>query len=148
MILKSYISIHDVSPQNLDDIKNIIDTLKCQFNINKICILVIPGLDWKFHQIKQLKIWQNSGIEIAAHGWKHEALTKKSCYHKIHSLIMSANCAEHLSKNSQDIMKILQELNQNEKITIVVITHEDYVAKSTSRIVKIFDGLIVDDQTN
>ena len=45
-------------------------------------------------------------------------------------------------------MKILQELNQNEKITIVVITHEDYVAKSTSRIVKIFDGLIVDDQTN
>ena len=52
------------------------------------------------------------------------------------------------SQSSQDIMKILQELNQNEKITIVVITHEDYVAKSTSRIVKIFDGLIVDDQTN
>ena len=52
------------------------------------------------------------------------------------------------SQSSQDIMKILQELNQNEKITIVVITHEDYVAKSTSMIVKIFDGLIVDDQTN
>ena len=44
------------------------------------------------------------------------------------------------SQSSQDIMKILQELNQNEKITIVVITHEDYVAKSPSRIVKIFDG--------
>jgi len=108
MILKSYISIHDVSPQNLDDIKNIIDALKCQFNINKICILVIPGLDWKFHQIKKLKALQKNGIEIAAHGWKHEAPMKKSFYHKIHSLIISANCAEHLSKNGQDIIKIVR----------------------------------------
>ena len=52
------------------------------------------------------------------------------------------------SQSSKVIIKTLQELNQNEKITIVVITHEDYVAQSTSRIVKIFDGVIIDDQTN
>ena len=71
--------------------------------------MVIPGLDWKFHQIKKLKLWQNSGIEIAAHGWKHEAQEKKSLYHKIHGFIMSANCAEHLSKNKQEIIELVNE---------------------------------------
>ena len=54
--MKSYISIHDVAPYNMDNIENIIHILKNQFNINKICILVIPGLDWNNKQIKKIKI--------------------------------------------------------------------------------------------
>jgi predicted deacetylase len=55
-----------------------------------------------------LKLWQKSGLEIAAHGWNHKAQTNKSFYHKIHSLIMSSNCAEHLSKNRLDIINIIR----------------------------------------
>ena len=106
--MQSYISIHDVSPKNLDKIKSIINFLQNQFQINKICILVIPGLNWNKKQIQKLQSWQHDGIEIAAHGWKHRAQNKKSFYHKIHSLIISANCAEHLSKNRQEIIDIVK----------------------------------------
>jgi len=107
--LKSYISIHDVAPQNIDDIQYIIHTLNSVYKINKICILVIPGLNWSVKQIKQLRRWQNDGIEIAAHGWYHRAATNKTFYHKIHSLLMSDNCAEHLSKNSTEIFKTMND---------------------------------------
>ena len=106
--MKSYVSIHDVAPHNLGDIENIIQILKNQFYINKICILVIPGLNWNEPQIKQLQAWQNDGIEIAAHGWSHQAESPKSFYHKIHSAIMSDNCAEHLSKDRKTIFDIMK----------------------------------------
>ena len=106
--MKSYISIHDVAPHNLGDIENIIQILINQFYINKICILVIPGLNWKKHQIQKLRSWQNDCIEIAAHGWNHQAEPTKSFYHKIHSVIMSDNCAEHLSKDKKTIFNIMK----------------------------------------
>ena len=107
--MKSYVSIHDVSPQSLNYIPKIIETLRYQFKINKICILVIPGLNWNNTQIETLKSWQNRGIQIAAHGWRHKAKDKKSLYHKIHSMIISANCAEHLSKDKQEIIQIIKD---------------------------------------
>ena len=48
------------------------------------------------------------GLEIAAHGWKHQAETNKTLYHKIHSMILSENCAEHLSRDRQSILNIMQ----------------------------------------
>ena len=107
--MKFCISIHDVSPHNLDDISNIIQILKNKYRINKICLLVIPGLNWNKQQVQKLKNWQNDGIEIAAHGWNHRAETNKTFFHKIHSLLMSADCAEHLSKNRKDIYEMMKK---------------------------------------
>ena len=107
--MKSYISIHDVTPKNLENIEKIIFLLNNKFNINKICILVIPGLHWDQNQINKLKVWQNQGIEIAAHGWQHVSQSNKSIYHKIHSLIISKNCAEHLSKDASDIINLIHK---------------------------------------
>ena len=107
--MKFYISIHDAAPDNLNEIENIIHSLQNLYGINKICILVIPGLDWNHHQINKLKSWQIKGIEIAAHGWVHKAENIKTLYHKIHSLILSANCAEHLSKKRADVCKIIKK---------------------------------------
>ena len=99
--MKFCVSIHDVAPHTLDDIENIIHILNNVYKINKICLLVIPGLNWDEKQIQKLKNWQNGGIEIAAHGWNHQAQTNKSLYHILHSLFISSDCAEHLSKNKK-----------------------------------------------
>ena len=106
--MKSYISIHDVTPNNLDDIENIIRDLKNKFHIQKICLLVIPGLNWNKKQIQRLKSWQNDNIVIAAHGWTHRAASNKTFYHRIHSLVMSSNCAEHLSKDRKTVLSIIK----------------------------------------
>ena len=48
------------------------------------------------------------------------------------------------SKTGQDVMKIFKDLNQNGQ-TIILITHEDSVAKQSNRIITIMDGLIKSD---
>ena len=106
--MKYYISIHDVAPNNLEQIESIINLLKKKYGINKLCLLVIPGLKWKTKQVKQLVSWQDSGLEIAAHGWNHRAGEKTSLYHMIHGVFISGNCAEHLSKNRNTLMDLIK----------------------------------------
>jgi ABC-type antimicrobial peptide transport system, ATPase component len=48
------------------------------------------------------------------------------------------------SKTGEDVMKIFKDLNKNGQ-TIILITHEDSIAKQSNRIITIMDGLIESD---
>ena len=48
------------------------------------------------------------------------------------------------SNTGQEIMKIFKDLNENGQ-TIILITHEDSIAKQSNRIITIMDGLIKSD---
>lgn len=47
------------------------------------------------------------------------------------------------TKTGQEIMKLLKELNKQNKITIVIVTHEHDIAKQTRKIINIRDGVII-----
>lgn len=47
------------------------------------------------------------------------------------------------SKTSQDVMDLLIELNQKDKATVIIVTHNDHIAEQCHRIIKISDGKIV-----
>ena len=51
------------------------------------------------------------------------------------------------SKTGIEIMTILNDLNAR-GITVVLVTHEDDIAKYASRIIKMKDGQIIEDKKN
>jgi len=44
------------------------------------------------------------------------------------------------SQMGDDIMGILEDLNRNDKTTVVMVTHDERLARRTHRIVRLFDG--------
>jgi putative ABC transport system ATP-binding protein len=49
------------------------------------------------------------------------------------------------TKTGQEIMGILKRLNQEQNMTVIVVTHEPAVAATTSRVLLLRDGVLVDD---
>lgn len=49
------------------------------------------------------------------------------------------------SKSSEEIMSIFQRLNEEHGITIIFVTHEHEIAEHTRRVVRLADGMIVED---
>ena len=50
------------------------------------------------------------------------------------------------SKSGVQVMDLLQELNQKQNVTIILVTHETYTAEHAERIIRIKDGLILKDE--
>ena len=46
------------------------------------------------------------------------------------------------SKTGVEVMELLQRLNREEKITMIIVTHDPTVAAKTNRIIRIMDGVI------
>ena len=52
------------------------------------------------------------------------------------------------SQTSEEIMFTLRQLNREQNLTIIIVTHEADVANYADRIVTIRDGVITDDRAN
>ncbi|MGM0556804.1 MAG: ABC transporter ATP-binding protein [Myxococcota bacterium] len=51
-------------------------------------------------------------------------------------------------KTGLQIMKVFQDLNREDDMTLIVVTHEEHIAKMARRIIRLEDGSIVADEPN
>ncbi len=52
------------------------------------------------------------------------------------------------SHTSEDVLAMFQQLNQQDGITIILVTHDAQVARHARRIIQIHDGVILDDASS
>ena len=52
------------------------------------------------------------------------------------------------STTSEEIMHMLQQLNREQNLTIIIVTHESDIAAYADRIVTIRDGVVTTDRKN
>ncbi len=50
------------------------------------------------------------------------------------------------SRSSEEIVRILRQLNRQEGLTVVIVTHEPDIAAATRRVVSMRDGKLINDQ--
>lgn len=50
------------------------------------------------------------------------------------------------SKTTKEVLDILEDLNRTEKATVVIITHDMDVAEGCKRIIRVQDGLVIDEK--
>jgi putative ABC transport system ATP-binding protein len=52
------------------------------------------------------------------------------------------------SKTGDLVLDLLKDLHQKENVTLIMVTHEPYVANLADRTITVLDGEIKDDKTN
>ncbi|MBT8093449.1 MAG: polysaccharide deacetylase family protein [Gammaproteobacteria bacterium] len=106
---RTLVSIHDVMPETLDEVEEILQRLADAGTPGTVTLLVVPGRNWSADDIAVLRRWADAGHELAGHGWAHEVETIRGVWHRLHSLFISRNVAEHLALDEQGIRTIIEE---------------------------------------
>lgn len=104
---KVIVSIHDLMPSTLPDVAGLLERIESK-GWSGIDLLVVPGLPWKREEMEQLKVWESHGHRIVPHGWFHRVGQIRGIRHRIHSLLISRNVAEHLSLAPGEVGSFIQ----------------------------------------
>ena len=103
------ISIHDVAEGTLDKVSQILEYLTSVGIQETITLLVIPGGSWSSQGLDVLRRFQQQGCDLAGHGWIHKCLSPRTWYHRLHSVCLSRNVAEHLALDDSAIAALIRD---------------------------------------
>ncbi|XOV90362.1 MAG: polysaccharide deacetylase family protein [Pseudomonadota bacterium] len=104
--MRALVSIHDVMPDTLEHTRLIVERLPVPCRAN-LLLLVVPGKPWRNEEIDQLRCWADEGFILVGHGWSHEAGRIGGWYHRLHSVLVSRNAAEHLALTNDEIEALM-----------------------------------------
>ena len=120
---------------------------------NVVLPLYYQGIKRKEREKIALKYLDNVGLKNwASHlpselsgGQKQRVAIARAMVSKPKVLLADEPTGALDSKTSSEVMSLIQEINNSGK-TILVVTHEEDIAKMCKRIVRLKDGVIVEDK--
>jgi putative ABC transport system ATP-binding protein len=117
--------------------------------------LYYQGFKRKEREEEALRYLDNVGLkEWATHlpselsgGQKQRVAIARALVSKPKVLLADEPTGALDSKTSKEVMALIQKINKDGK-TILIVTHEEDIAKMCSRIVRLKDGVIMEDKKN
>jgi len=106
------ISVHDVMPETLSLVEDILKGPLAGFSRHHITLLVVPGRAWTAQSLDRLRRLRALGYVLAGHGWSHRVERFGGVYHRWHSLVLSRRAAEHLSLKPAELRTLLARNGQ------------------------------------
>ncbi len=105
-----FITIHDLSPAVIPQVRDVLFFLRNNGKQAAV-LLVIPGLFQSEEDLLSLKklLADFPFVTLAGHGWKHRAVANKNLYHRLHSLFISRQVAEHLSLPEGELSRLIEK---------------------------------------
>lgn len=101
-------SIHDVMPSTLAETESITATLR-RSGIRKVTLLVVPGTGWDAGSLERLRALHAGGADLAGHGWRHRVERIRGFGHRLHSLFISRDVAEHLALDRAGVVALMRD---------------------------------------
>jgi putative ABC transport system ATP-binding protein len=129
---------------------NLYPTLSARENI-ELPMLILER-DRKEREIKSSKLLKTVGLEKRANhlpsqlsgGERQRVAISRALANNPPLLLADEPTGNLDSKTGEEIIKFLDKLQEEEKVTIVMVTHEEQIAKYAERIIRLKDGKIVD----
>ena len=108
--LQALVSIHDVMPETRIQVSEML--VKLALPASAVTLLVVPGRQWSEEDLTWLRGLQVAGHPLAGHGWTHRCQPPVTLYHRLHSLLLSRQVAEHLSFSGAGIVQLVKDCHQ------------------------------------
>ena len=101
------VSIHDVTPATLVSVQAVFARLKSA-GLIPATLLIVPDTGWDESSLHDLRALLADGAEPAGHGWRHRAQCVRGLQHRLHSLLISRDVAEHLALDTAGAVALMQ----------------------------------------
>ncbi len=116
--------------------------------------LIYAGLRAKERHRRSLEALQRVGLGDRAHhvpsqlsgGQQQRVAIARSLVNQPSLLLADEPTGNLDSRTSVEIMQVFQELNETERLTIILVTHEPDIATYSKRVITFRDGRVVRDQ--